>query len=123
MRNVDDHWLADPRELGLDPEKIAALLTRVRREVDAGLLPAVQVALARHGRLAAFESFGDANPESLFVVFSATKAIVAAAAWFRGNCPPPRAGMGHLRDESALLVPFCLMLRRHFNGSQPECGY
>ena len=81
MRDVDDHWRVDPQELGLDPEKIDALLTRVRREVDAGLLPAAQVAVARHGKLAVFESFGAAHSESLFVVFSATKAITAAAAW------------------------------------------
>jgi len=81
MRNVDDHWRADPAELGLDPLKIQKLLDRARREVDAGLLPSVQIAVARHGRLAVFETFGEAGSESLFVVFSATKAIVAAAAW------------------------------------------
>jgi CubicO group peptidase (beta-lactamase class C family) len=81
MRNVDDHWFADPEPLGLDPSKIEALLVRVRRDTDSGLLPAAQVAIARHGKLAVYESFGDANAESLFGVFSATKAIVAAAAW------------------------------------------
>ena len=81
MRDVDDHWLADPEHLGLDPEKIEALVSRARREVDEGVLPAAQVAVARHGKLAVFESFGAANSESLFVVFSATKAIIAAAAW------------------------------------------
>src|SRR5690606_15850673 len=59
----------------------ARLLARVRREVDEGLLPAVQVAVAREGRLALFESFGDAGPDSLFCVFSATKAVTSAAAW------------------------------------------
>ena len=43
-----------PEALGLDAEKVQALLDRVKREVDDGLLPAVQVALARHGRLAVF---------------------------------------------------------------------
>ena len=81
MRDVDDHWHADPEELGLDPQRLAALLERVRREVDAGLLPGIQVALARHGRLALFASFGTASSESLFVVFSATKGIMASAVW------------------------------------------
>lgn len=81
MRDVDDHWYADPAELGLDAQKIAALVTRVRREVDEGLLPGNQIALARHGRLALFAAFGQAKSESLYVVFSATKGIMAAAAW------------------------------------------
>jgi CubicO group peptidase (beta-lactamase class C family) len=37
--------------------------------------------LARDGRLAAFESFGDADPDTRYVIFSATKAFVASAAW------------------------------------------
>lgn len=76
----EQQW-ADPEELGLDPMKIAALLARARREVDEGLLPAVQVAVARHGKLAVFESFGAAQDDSLICVFSATKAITSAAAW------------------------------------------
>lgn len=70
-----------PQELGIDPEQLEAVLARARREVDEGLLPACQIAVARHGRLAAFETFGDADKDSLFNVFSATKAVTAAAAW------------------------------------------
>ncbi len=81
MRDVDDQWLLDPQRAGLDPDKVLALLQRVGREVEAGLLPSAQVALARHGKLAVFASFGAADSESLYVIFSATKAIVAAAAW------------------------------------------
>lgn len=69
------------QELGIDPDKLADVLARARREVDEGLLPACQIAVARHGRLAAFETFGDADNDSLFNVFSATKAITAAAGW------------------------------------------
>ena len=78
---VEDQLMASPETLGLDSEKIAVLLTRVQREVDEGLLPAVQVALARNGKLAVFESYGEANDDSLFSIFSATKAITSAAAW------------------------------------------
>ena len=66
---------------GLDASRVDALLTRARREVDEGLLPAVQIALARNGELALFESFGTASENSLFSIFSATKAITAAAIW------------------------------------------
>jgi len=71
----------DLESLGLDPHKVDALLNRVRREVDEGLLPAAQVALARDGKVGVFESFGAAEPESLTPIFSATKAITSAAAW------------------------------------------
>ena len=67
--------------LDLDPERLTALLTRVRREVDEGLLPAVQIAIARHGKLALYESFGRADEESLFCLYSATKAITSSAIW------------------------------------------
>jgi len=51
----------------IDPAKVVALLTRVRREVDEGLSPAVQIAIA--------------HADSRFLAFSATKALVAAAIW------------------------------------------
>ena len=73
--------LADAEWAGLDPAKVRAFLTRVRREVDEGLLPAVQVAVALKGRVVLTESYGAARPDSLFCVFSATKAITSAAAW------------------------------------------
>ncbi len=79
---VDSHFLADnPADVGIDPVKLGELLLRVRQEVDEGLLPSVQVAIARHGKLAAFETIGDAPSDPLYCVFSSTKAITAAAAW------------------------------------------
>src|SRR5436309_9585824 len=72
---------------GIDAERLEELRTRVRREVDAGLLPSCQFALARDGRLAAFEAFGAAGSETRYVIFSATKAFVASAAWLLiGEC-------------------------------------
>ena len=68
-------------EARLDRRKVDELLARVRREVDEGLLSGVQVALARNGRLALLESFGDLRDDSLVCVFSATKAVTSAAAW------------------------------------------
>ena len=69
-------------ELGkLDAQRVARFLERVRREVDEGLLPAAQVAIARNRRVVLYESFGAARPDSLFCIFSATKAVTSAAAW------------------------------------------
>ncbi|MEM7000587.1 MAG: serine hydrolase domain-containing protein [Pseudomonadota bacterium] len=73
--------MASVEALGLDAEAVASLLARVRREVDEGLLPGAQVALARNGQIAVAESFGNASNESLICMFSATKGITSAAAW------------------------------------------
>src|SRR3954451_3116482 len=67
--------------MGLDKSAIDGLIARARREVDDGLLPSAQVALAYEGELVAFETFGDATDDTAYVVFSATKAFVAGAMW------------------------------------------
>ena len=66
---------------GMASEKLDDLLRRVRQEVDEGLLPSAQIAVAKEGRLVLFETFGDATNDSLYCVFSATKAVTSAAAW------------------------------------------
>jgi CubicO group peptidase (beta-lactamase class C family) len=65
----------------LKTKEIDALLTRAQREIDSGLLPSCQVALARNGELERFEAFGATTTDQRFVVFSATKPIVASAVW------------------------------------------
>lgn len=60
---------------------VAALLERARRDVDDGLLPACQVALARHGELIAYETFGAPVGRDRFLLWSCTKAVTAAVAW------------------------------------------
>jgi len=79
---VDASFIADtPEELGIDSAKLEELLSRVRQEVDEGLLPSAQIAVGRKGKLAAFETYGDASEDSLYCVFSSTKAITSTAAW------------------------------------------
>ncbi len=73
--------VVEPESLGIDAGRLDELRTRVRREIDAGLLPSCQFALAKDGKLAAFEAVGDAGSETRYVIFSATKAFVASAAW------------------------------------------
>jgi len=41
-------------EAELDPQKVTDLLDRVKKEVDEGLLPSAQIALARNGKLGVF---------------------------------------------------------------------
>jgi CubicO group peptidase (beta-lactamase class C family) len=73
--------VVDPESLGIDAGRLDELRTRMRREIDSGLLPSCQFALARDGKLAAFETVGAATPETRYVIFSATKAFVASACW------------------------------------------
>ena len=77
-------------EIGLDAQKVQALFERAQREVNEGLLPACQLAVARNGKLGAMQTFGRAvqggvaKPainETFFVIMSATKAFTSAAAW------------------------------------------
>ena len=65
----------------IDHQAVQRLLDRARREVDEGLLPSAQVALAYEGELVAFEAYGDADLDTRYVVYSATKAFVAGAVW------------------------------------------
>jgi CubicO group peptidase (beta-lactamase class C family) len=79
---IDSHFVAaSPEAVGIDSERLAALLSRAAKEVEEGLLPACQIAVARHGKIAALASFGDATTTTLFNVFSSTKAITSAAGW------------------------------------------
>ncbi len=80
----------DPREVGLDPAKVEELFTRAEREVREGLLPSCQIAIARNGKVGAMRSFGRAvqggkdqpvTNDTLYCVFSCTKAIIAASIW------------------------------------------
>ncbi len=78
---VSDSMISSIEEARLVRPKVEELLARARREVDEGLLSGAQVALARNGKLALFESFGDLRDDSLVCVFSVTKAVISAAAW------------------------------------------
>lgn len=60
---------------------LADLLARARRDVEEGLVPSCQLALARGGELIAFETFGAATNQSRYTIFSVTKALTASAVW------------------------------------------
>lgn len=56
-----------------------ALSQRIQQEVEHGYVTAAQVAIGVDGKVAHFQSFGAANDDDHFVIFSATKALVAMA--------------------------------------------
>ena len=102
---IDEKYLASPEEAGIDVDKLAELRARVRQEVDEGFLPAAQFAVAKDGHVVAFESFGAASDDSLFCVFSATKAITSSVSLFSPcwiteyvtrSGPPPGMSMERL---------------------------
>lgn len=81
---------AKPEDVGIDSEKLEALFARARRDVDEGVLPSAQVAVARKGKLAGVRTFGTAvqgageqpaTDETLYSIFSSTKALVGVAVW------------------------------------------
>ncbi len=65
----------------IDEAKLDDLLARAQRDVDDGLLPSCQLAVGIDGKVPVFETFGDATNEHRYVIFSATKGVVAAAIW------------------------------------------
>ena len=79
-------FAASPEEVGVDSRKLEALFARAEREVRQGHLNSMQLAVARRGLIAGMRSLGrvgaaPATNETLYVVFSCTKAVTSAAAW------------------------------------------
>lgn len=82
---------ARPESAGIDSGRLDSLFARARDEVERGRLQGCQVAVARQGQLAGFACFGavphddgltrPVAPDTLFTIFSSTKAVVGVAAW------------------------------------------
>jgi CubicO group peptidase (beta-lactamase class C family) len=80
---------SNPEALGLDPRPLERLCATIERHVSEGHQPGAQVAIARHGKLALFRSFGRArvspdaaaDARSVFLMYSNTKVVTAAAVW------------------------------------------
>ncbi len=57
----EEKFFADSAtEVGLNPDKVQALMDRAERDVKEGVLPACQVAIACKGKIAAMKTFGRA---------------------------------------------------------------
>ncbi len=78
---------ASPEALGLSPQRTAALMEVLQAEVERQRLPGAVALIARHGRLALFESVGSLDPvagtpmtrDAIFRIYSMTKPIVSVA--------------------------------------------
>lgn len=63
----------------LRPTGLEALHERIQHEIDTGNITAAQVAIGLGGEVVEQRAFGAADDDSRFVIFSATKALVAMA--------------------------------------------
>ena len=81
--------LAAPEKLGLRTDCLERLCAVVEAHVAEGRYPGAQLAVARHGKLALFRTFGHtstdarrpATNETLWRLYSNTKVLVAAGVW------------------------------------------
>ena len=78
---------ATPKVLGIDEPALDKLRGLIRQHIADGRYPGAQIALARHGQLGLFETFGNAAVErpatadTLWLLFSNTKVITASGIW------------------------------------------
>lgn len=81
---------ADLGSLGFRLEQIDRLTALIERHIAEGFYPGCQIALARHGKLGLFKSFGNAATEpapraaaddTLWLLYSNTKVVTAVALW------------------------------------------
>lgn len=66
--------------MNLNRAALDRLLERARRDVDSGLLPAAQLALAYQGEVVVAEAFGACSNDSRFHMYSAVKPAVSLTA-------------------------------------------
>jgi len=81
---------SSPAELNFLPKPLHDLDRLIRRHIEEGRYPGCQIALARHGKLALFRTYGDsrvapqpvpASDDTIWLLFSNTKVITMAAVW------------------------------------------
>jgi CubicO group peptidase (beta-lactamase class C family) len=84
----DNFGVVPPDSIGICPQRIRRLVDALQAEVDRQRLPGAVVLIARHGKLALFESLGVLDPatgtpmerDAIFRIYSMTKPVVSVAA-------------------------------------------
>src|SRR5207247_8524399 len=81
---------AELESLGFRKSQIDRVLALIERHIAEGRYPGCQIALARHGKLALYKSFGNAVTEpkpraaaddTLWLLYSNSKVVTAVALW------------------------------------------
>jgi CubicO group peptidase (beta-lactamase class C family) len=78
---------ATPAQVGLSPERLARLDEYMKRQVAGGHIPGAVTLLARHGKIVAFNSYGESDPDrhvamtrdAIFRIYSETKVVTGVA--------------------------------------------
>jgi len=78
---------ATPAQVGVSPERLARLDEYMKRQVADGHIPGAVILLARHGKIVAFNSYGEADPDrhvpmsrdAIFRIYSQTKVVTGVA--------------------------------------------
>ena len=100
---------ASPESVGIDSTKLEQLFARAKRDVDDGVLPSCQIAVARRGLIAGMRTYGSAiqggqerpaTEQTLYHYFSSTKAVVGAAMWLLLE-----DGVLRLDEKVAAIIP------------------
>lgn len=76
-----------PAEVGLCPDRLRRMLSVLQADIDRGRLPGAVALVARHGKVALFESLGRQDPaagspmtrDAIFRIYSMTKPVVSVA--------------------------------------------
>ncbi|MEY2627852.1 MAG: hypothetical protein RJB08_1611, partial [Actinomycetota bacterium] len=87
---------ADPRNVGLSPERLVRLDNHLKTYVDDGLLPGWVIAVARRGQVVHLSTYGHADvdagkpiaTDTIFRIYSMTKPLTSVAAmmlWEEGR--------------------------------------
>ena len=84
---MSDLEFSPPDQVGLCPARLQRLLQCLQSEVDSQRLPGAVALVARHGKVALFESLGQRDPasaiamtsDSIFRIYSMTKPLVSVA--------------------------------------------
>jgi len=101
--------LGDLVTSGFRTSQIDRLIALIERHIAEGKYPGCQIALARHGKLALYRSFGHAAAEpakrpasddTLWLLFSNTKVVTAVALWVLAE-----RGLFSFSDKIAEHVP------------------
>ena len=66
-------------QLGFSAERLQRVTRMFQKYVDDQKLGGAVILVARHGKIAYFESFGETKPEAIFRIASQTKALVSVA--------------------------------------------
>jgi CubicO group peptidase (beta-lactamase class C family) len=82
------HPNVDPHTLGLSVDRLQRIAAALNAEIAAGTLPGAVLAIARHGKVGYFETFGHLDPgarvpmtgDAIFSIASMTKPLVTVGA-------------------------------------------